>query len=72
VLRRLAERLIWRAALATRVLGAFIREVIAANPHTFRLMGPNETNSNRLNAVFEVTNRRRGCCATTYQNCACG
>jgi xylulose-5-phosphate/fructose-6-phosphate phosphoketolase len=44
-------------AEATRVLGAFLRDVIAANPTTFRLMGPDETNSNRLNAVFEVTGR---------------
>ena len=42
---------------ATRVLGAFLRDVIKRNPHNFRLMGPDETNSNRLNAVFEVTNR---------------
>jgi xylulose-5-phosphate/fructose-6-phosphate phosphoketolase len=44
-------------AEATRVLGAFLRDVIAANPSTFRLMGPDETTSNRLNAVFEVTDR---------------
>ncbi|WP_329080447.1 phosphoketolase family protein [Streptosporangium sp. NBC_01469] len=41
----------------TRVLGAFLRDVIAANPATFRLMGPDETASNRLSAVFEVTDR---------------
>ncbi|WP_214317835.1 phosphoketolase family protein [Nonomuraea sediminis] len=41
----------------TRVLGTFLRDVIAANPHTFRLMGPDETASNRLTAVFEVTDR---------------
>ncbi len=41
----------------TRVLGAFLRDVIAANPRTFRLMGPDETASNRLQAVFEVTDR---------------
>ncbi|WP_440106813.1 phosphoketolase family protein [Streptosporangium sp. H16] len=41
----------------TRVLGAFLRDVIAANPDTFRLMGPDETASNRLQAVFEVTDR---------------
>ncbi|MER6828122.1 phosphoketolase family protein [Streptosporangium sp. NPDC000563] len=41
----------------TRVLGEFLREVIAANPETFRLMGPDETASNRLQAVFEVTGR---------------
>jgi xylulose-5-phosphate/fructose-6-phosphate phosphoketolase len=42
---------------ATRVLGTFLRDVIRANPRSFRLMGPDETASNRLSAVFEVTNR---------------
>ncbi|WP_066370256.1 phosphoketolase family protein [Herbidospora mongoliensis] len=41
----------------TRVLGTYLRDVIAANPDNFRLMGPDETASNRLNAVFEVTGR---------------
>ncbi|GIH71820.1 phosphoketolase family protein [Sphaerimonospora thailandensis] len=41
----------------TRVLGGFLRDVIAANPVDFRLMGPDETASNRLSAVFEVTDR---------------
>jgi xylulose-5-phosphate/fructose-6-phosphate phosphoketolase len=42
---------------ATRVLGAFLRDVIVRNPRSFRLFGPDETESNRLGAVFEVTNR---------------
>ena len=42
---------------ATRVLGAMLREVISANPTTFRIMGPDETASNRLSDVFEVTDR---------------
>ena len=42
---------------ATRVLGAFLRDIIAANPGRFRLMGPDETASNRLSAVFEQTDR---------------
>jgi xylulose-5-phosphate/fructose-6-phosphate phosphoketolase len=42
---------------ATRVLGTFMRDVIARNPRTFRLFGPDETASNRLAAVFEVTDR---------------
>jgi xylulose-5-phosphate/fructose-6-phosphate phosphoketolase len=42
---------------ATRVLGKFLRDVIARNPETFRIFGPDETASNRLSAVFEVTNR---------------
>ncbi len=41
----------------TRVLGTFLRDVIAANRHNFRLMGPDETASNRLQAVFETTTR---------------
>ena len=42
---------------ATKVLGSFLRDVIAQNPRTFRLFGPDETSSNRLQDVFEVTNR---------------
>ena len=42
----------------TGVLGAFVRDVIGLNPETFRLFGPDETLSNRLNAVFEVTARQ--------------
>jgi xylulose-5-phosphate/fructose-6-phosphate phosphoketolase len=42
---------------ATRVLGAFLRDVVKANPDNFRIMGPDETTSNRLNAVLEVTDR---------------
>ncbi|MBX6383707.1 MAG: phosphoketolase family protein [Microbispora sp.] len=41
----------------TRVLGAFLRDVIAANPENFRLFGPDETASNRLSAVFETTRK---------------
>ena len=41
----------------TRVLGAFLRDVIRANPKSFRIVGPDETLSNRLSAVFEATNR---------------
>jgi xylulose-5-phosphate/fructose-6-phosphate phosphoketolase len=42
---------------ATRVLGGFLRDIIALNPDRFRMMGPDETASNRLSAVFEKTNR---------------
>ncbi len=42
---------------ATRQLGVFLRDVIRANPDTFRLFGPDETTSNRLDAVFEATDR---------------
>jgi xylulose-5-phosphate/fructose-6-phosphate phosphoketolase len=42
---------------STRVLGRFLRDVIRRNGSSFRLMGPDETSSNRLDAVFEVTDR---------------
>ncbi|HEY8026838.1 MAG TPA: phosphoketolase family protein [Burkholderiaceae bacterium] len=42
----------------TLVLGNFLREVIALNRHNFRIFGPDETLSNFLGAVFEVTNRQ--------------
>jgi xylulose-5-phosphate/fructose-6-phosphate phosphoketolase len=42
---------------ATRVLGAYLRDVIARNPNNFRIMGPDETTSNRLGTVFEATDR---------------
>lgn len=42
------------------VLGNFVRDVIVDNEnrHNFRVFGPDETMSNRLGAVFEVTNRQ--------------
>ncbi|WP_216822925.1 phosphoketolase [Aeromicrobium sp. A1-2] len=42
---------------ATRVLGTMLAGVIEANPDRFRLMGPDETASNRLGGVFEQTGR---------------
>ena len=42
---------------ATKVLGDFLRDVIRDNPANFRLFGPDETASNRLQDVFEVTDR---------------
>jgi xylulose-5-phosphate/fructose-6-phosphate phosphoketolase len=43
-----------------RVLGLFLRDVIKANEpqRNFRIFGPDETVSNRLGAVFEVTQRQ--------------
>ena len=43
---------------ATRVLGAFLRDVIVRNPDNFRVFGPDETESNRLGAVLEATERQ--------------
>jgi xylulose-5-phosphate/fructose-6-phosphate phosphoketolase len=42
---------------ATRVLGAFLRDLMRANDGRFRIMGPDETVSNRLGAVLEATDR---------------
>ena len=46
-------------AEATRVMGQFLRDVMAGNAdhRNFRVFGPDETASNRLTAVFEVTDR---------------
>jgi len=46
-------------AEATRVLGGFLRDVLAANERyrNFRLFGPDETESNRLGAVYQVTGK---------------
>jgi xylulose-5-phosphate/fructose-6-phosphate phosphoketolase len=44
---------------ATHVMGTFLRDVMKRNmkQRNFRVMGPDETASNRLSAIFEVTNR---------------
>jgi xylulose-5-phosphate/fructose-6-phosphate phosphoketolase len=46
-------------AEATRVQGAFLRDVMTSNADSknFRIVSPDETASNRWNAVFDVTNR---------------
>ncbi len=48
-----------QTAEATRVMGAYLRDVFRLNAQArnFRVMGPDETTSNRLDAVFEVTDR---------------
>ncbi|HET7407833.1 MAG TPA: phosphoketolase family protein [Mycobacteriales bacterium] len=42
---------------ATYVLGEWLADVVRRNPTTFRIFGPDETASNRLQAVFEATDR---------------
>ncbi|MDR3415098.1 MAG: phosphoketolase family protein [Nevskia sp.] len=42
----------------TQTLGRFVRDVVKLNDHNFRLFGPDETLSNKLGAVFEVTKRQ--------------
>jgi len=53
------ERPAATSAEATRVLGAFLRDALRmdADRRTLRIFGPDETASNRLDAVFEVTDR---------------
>ncbi len=41
----------------TRPLGAFLRDVLRADPGNFRLFGPDETTSNRLDAVYEASRK---------------
>jgi xylulose-5-phosphate/fructose-6-phosphate phosphoketolase len=47
-------------AADTHELGVFLRDVVKLNQkqRNFRIFGPDETLSNRLTAVFEVTNRQ--------------
>lgn len=45
-------------AEATRIMGTFLRDVMKYNSHNFLIMGPDETASNRLGNLFEVTKRR--------------
>ncbi len=44
-------------AESTRKLGELMRDIYTRNPDSFRLFCPDETNSNRLGAVFEVSDR---------------
>jgi xylulose-5-phosphate/fructose-6-phosphate phosphoketolase len=44
-------------AEAPRKLGEYLRDVMRNNPGNFRVFGPDETNSNRLNAVFDASDR---------------
>jgi xylulose-5-phosphate/fructose-6-phosphate phosphoketolase len=41
----------------TRELGHYLVDVVRDNPDNFRLFGPDETSSNRLDAVYEVTDK---------------
>ncbi len=41
----------------TRPLGAFLRDTMAANPSNFRVFGPDENTSNKLDAIYAVTKK---------------
>jgi xylulose-5-phosphate/fructose-6-phosphate phosphoketolase len=46
-----------RSLESTRRFGELLRDIYVANPSSFRLFCPDETNSNRLGAVFDVSDR---------------
>ena len=46
------------AVESTRILGGFLRDVMAENSDNFRMFSPDENSSNRLQDVLNVTNRR--------------
>ncbi len=41
----------------TRPLGEMLRDVMRANPHNFRVFGPDETTSNKLHAIYEASKK---------------
>ncbi|MGO1391263.1 MAG: phosphoketolase family protein [Brachybacterium alimentarium] len=43
---------------ATKVLGGWLRDVVRDNPDNFRIFGPDETASNRLQSVYEATDKQ--------------
>jgi xylulose-5-phosphate/fructose-6-phosphate phosphoketolase len=45
------------AAENTRPLGKFLRDIMRANPDTFRVFGPDENTSNKLDAIYEQTKK---------------
>lgn len=42
---------------SVQILGGYLREVIRRNPDNFRIFGPDETQSNKLDAIYDVTNK---------------
>jgi xylulose-5-phosphate/fructose-6-phosphate phosphoketolase len=45
------------AAENTRPLGRFLRDIMRVNPKSFRVFGPDENTSNRLDAIYEVSKK---------------
>jgi xylulose-5-phosphate/fructose-6-phosphate phosphoketolase len=41
----------------TRKLGEFLRDILKLNPDNFRVFGPDETTSNKLDAVYQVSKK---------------
>jgi xylulose-5-phosphate/fructose-6-phosphate phosphoketolase len=46
-----------KLASSMKTLGKYLRDVIKMNPQTFRIMSPDESESNKLHALFETTTR---------------
>ncbi len=44
-------------ALNTRPLGSFLRDIMAGNMDTFRVFGPDENSSNKLDAIYEASKK---------------
>ncbi len=44
-------------AMNTRPLGELLRDIMRENPHNFRVFGPDETTSNKLDAVYEASKK---------------
>ena len=45
------------AAENTRPLGLFLRDIMRMNPNSFRVFGPDENTSNKLDAIYEVSKK---------------
>ena len=52
ILERISEK-----SLAMNAVGDFLKEVFKKNPENFRFFSPDETYSNKLDAIFEATSR---------------
>ena len=48
----------WGATEAARIFGAYTADVLEANPENFRIFGPDETASNRLQDAYRVTRKQ--------------
>jgi xylulose-5-phosphate/fructose-6-phosphate phosphoketolase len=45
------------SAMNTKPLGAMLRDIMRKNPHNFRVFGPDENTSNKLDAIYEVSKK---------------
>jgi len=45
------------SAMNTKPLGAMLRDIMRDNPTNFRVFGPDETTSNKLDAIYEVSKK---------------